>query len=724
MTPAALAIWVRHVATGAGANALGAAGLPGWLSTDLPFSFHVGGRSSHEFLFAWQRANEVLIEADDRVRAVVVLTDPETGLEVRWEATTHPETLAVEWLVSFRNTRQATAPVLEKLLSLDLMVATDYHDLVVYHATGGIAASDAFEPQQTVLPRNQMSRAPGATGKGGDTEFRLAPAGGRSSNGVLPYFNVEAAWDIWRGLVVGIGWSGQWEATVSRFASAPAAPTQPDLRGPNPSVGAFRSLDRLRLTAGIAGVRLALQPGEEIRTARILLIPWTGDRQAGQNQLRRHLYRQAPMRRGQPPLPALFSNLGIVEPGTGALGMCSSFDELASLGARLGVEDIVLDAGWYSRRPDPDVAADRAWVAAVGNYGVRDDVFPNGLRPLAEHVRRLGAGFGLWFEPERVAHGTRTFLEHRDWLFHTPLRHGYVFNLGNPAARAWLTDLISGLIDELGIAWYRHDANADYLPVWRAEDPADRQGISEMRYIEGLYQFWSDLLARHPELHIDGCASGGRRMDFVALRHHHGQTHTDWLWGDPGAMQAIMHGGNQWLPSIYFNNWMGTQSAPTADTPEVRSNFFSALGGGMNLGWRMLNTRTTVDVDLGRRWLGEFGDLRNLVLGDMYPLLPHTLSEGAWLVSQYDRPEVGQGMIVAFRRRWCAGASVSVQPRGLDPRETYRLIFASGRPEQSVRGSELLAGLTIEVADAPGHEVIRYVGPGVPFQHVQQEESS
>jgi alpha-galactosidase len=699
--------WIRRLVTADVGPSLGTTGSPGWLSTDLPFSFNYGGQSFRDLIPGWRRVGEVH-EEHGQLRAMVVLTDPTTGLEVRWEATTEPATPAIEWLVSFRNTSRTSAPVLEALLSLDLVAATDYHDLVVYHATGGIAAPDAFEPQQTVLPRNQMSRAPGATGKGGDTEFRLGPTGGRSSNGVLPYFNVEATWDTWRGLVVGVGWSGQWEATVSRFASAPASPTQPDLRGPNPSVGVYRGLDRLRVTAGMAGVRLALEPGEEIRTARILLIPWTGDRHSGQNRLRRHLYRHAPVRNGKPPLPALLSNLGIVEPGTGALGMGSTFEDLASVATSLGVEDVVVDAGWYSRTPDPEVSADRAWVLAVGNYDVRGDVFPNGLRPLADHVRHLGAGFGLWFEPERVGPGTATFLEHRDWLFPAPLRHGYVFNLGIPAARAWLTDVVSGLIDELGIAWYRHDANADYLPVWRAADPPDRQGISEIRYIDGLYRFWSDLLSRHPGLHIDGCASGGRRMDFEALRHHHGQTHTDWLWGDPSAMQSIMHAANQWLPSIYFTNWMGTQSAPTADSPEIRSSFFSALGGGMNLGWRMLNTATPVDVELARRWLGEFRDLRPLMLGDMYPLVPHSLSEGAWLVSQYDRPELGQGLIVGFRRRWCESSSAQVRPRGLDPQATYRLTYASGRPVQERRGADLLAGVLVEVADAPGHDVIRY----------------
>ena len=92
----------------------------------------------------------------------------------------------------------------------------------------------------------------------------------------------------------------------------------------------------------------------------------------------------------------------------------------------------------------------------------------------------------------------------------------------------------------------------------------------------------------------------------------------------------------------------------------------------MNLGWRMLNTAAPIDVALGRRWLHEFAELRALMLGDMYPLLPHSLSEGAWLAAQYDRPELGQGMIVVFRRRW--SAEQAVQPAAARTRSERRAI--------------------------------------------------
>ncbi|HEV8638300.1 MAG TPA: glycoside hydrolase family 36 protein [Chloroflexota bacterium] len=703
---AALARWVRRVWAGETEPPVGAPGTDGWLSAALPFSFQYGGRPSAELLPTWSRQTAVRDE-EGRTVLTVRLTDPTTGLVVTWEAALDKELLAVEWLLTFRNDGAADTPPVEDVRALDLVAATDYHELVVHHATGGIAAPDAFEPQQTVVPRPPSSRAPGATGKGGQTEFRLAPTGGRSSNGVLPYFNVEASWGGARGIVVGIGWSGQWEARVGRVGSRPVEPRQPDFRGPNPGQAALRGADRLRIEAGMEEVHVSLHPGEQIRSPRILLIPWADERMRGQNLLRRYLYRHAPKLNGEPPQPALFCNVGIVEPDGAAFGAGYTYEELAGLAAGLGADYLVVDAGWYAVPTDGGVPAERAWVHGVGNYSVRQDVFPGGLRPLSDAVRRAGMGFGLWFEPERAVAGTEVHREHPDWLFETPLGHGQVFDLGNAAARRWLTDTISRLIDELGVGWYRHDANANYLPVWRAADPPDRRGISEIRCVEGLYQFWRDLLDRHPGLHIDGCASGGRRMDFEALRHHHGQTHTDWLWGDPAAMQSILHGGSQWLPGIYFDSWLGTDAAPSADAAEPRYGFFSAFGGGMNLGWRMFNARA-FDVELGRRWVAEYRALRHLTLGDFYPLLPHTTSESEWLASQYDRPELGEGALVAFRRRFCPVSTIHLHPRALDPDASYLVTRQSTGAREERSGRELAAGVEIRLAEAPAHEVLHY----------------
>ena len=55
------------------------------------------------------------------------------------------------------------------------------------------------------------------------------------------------------------------------------------------------------------------------------------------------------------------------------------------------------------------------------------------------------------------------------------------------------------------------------LDFWRGNDPPDRQGMTEIRYIEGLYALWDEPRGRHPGLLIDDCASGGRRIDLEMI---------------------------------------------------------------------------------------------------------------------------------------------------------------------------------------------------------------
>jgi alpha-galactosidase len=681
--------WVRRVWAGEAAP-LGSPGLEGWWAPELPFSFRYGGQPAAQLLPQWLRHIDRTLLPEGRTVYRLLLADPATGLEVTWEAATYPDLPAVEWVLFFRNGGTTMTPLLEEVRALDLTLATDHHELVVYFATGGHATPDAFQPHAAVLSRTEP--------------FRLAAVGGRSSNGVLPYFNVEATWDSDRGVMVAVGWTGQWEAVVTRLSAGPPPVVEPDLRGPHPQLSRFRNATRLRIEAGMQDMHLSLYPGERIRTPRILLIPWEHDRLHGHNLLRRFLHQHvAPKLDGAPPLPAMWCSLGIIDPKSGTLGAGFSLMDLSLQGASLPVDYVLVDAGWYT--PTEPGAS---WAASVGNYRVRSDLFPAGLRPLADAVHRAGKGFGLWFEPERVAKGSEFFREHQEWLYPTPLGQSYIVNLGLPEARSWLIDTISRLIDEIGIDWYRHDANADYLPVWRASDPPDRRGISEIRHIEGLYALWSDLMARYPRLYMEGCASGGRRMDFEALRYHHGYFFTDWMVGDPCGMQSIVHGASLWFPGNYMHNVMGPQAAPITDTAEQRYGFFSALGGGMMFGWRAFTPRASLDLDLGRRWMAEFRRLRHLAVGDFYPLLPYTLSEGHWLAAQWDRPELGEGMVVAFRRRYCPRPSVLVQLQGLVPEAMYRLRWHSTGLEHERAGHQLMAGVTITLPQAPAHEVLHY----------------
>ena len=69
---------------------------------------------------------------------------------------------------------------------------------VLHWAKGGVASFDDFAPQETPLK-------PGA-------KVHLQPGDGRSSNQVLPFFNVATPGG---GVVLAVGWSGEWAADFS-----------------------------------------------------------------------------------------------------------------------------------------------------------------------------------------------------------------------------------------------------------------------------------------------------------------------------------------------------------------------------------------------------------------------------------------------------------------------------------------------------------------------------
>ena len=65
---------------------------------------------------------------------------------------------------------------------------------------------------------------------------------------------------------------------------------------------------------------------------------------------------------------------------------------------------------------------------------------------------------------------------------------------------------------------YRQDYNTGMLTEYgELTDGENRKGITEIKHIMGLYRLWDTLLSRFPNLVIDNCASGGRRIDIETL---------------------------------------------------------------------------------------------------------------------------------------------------------------------------------------------------------------
>ena len=82
-----------------------------------------------------------------------------------------------------------------------------------------------------------------------------------------------------------------------------------------------------------------------------------------------------------------------------------------------------------------------------------------------------------------------------------------VLDFGNPAARSWAVERFSGLIQNLSIGIYRQDANIDPMYYWWTDEAEDRQGMTEIKYVMGMYSYWDELQRRNPSLIMDSCAS-------------------------------------------------------------------------------------------------------------------------------------------------------------------------------------------------------------------------
>jgi alpha-galactosidase len=409
---------------------------------------------------------------------------------------------AVEWVLKFKNENKTDTPIIANVKALDCVFKGE-GNFILHRAKGSNAQRDDFAPVEESLDSN--------------IQLRITPIGGRSSNTAsLPFFNLENKGK--EGVIVGVGWSGQW---VAEFAK--------DKKG-------------VKVSVGMELVNLKLYPGEEIRTPRILLLFWQGDDYIGsQNLFRKFLVvHHIPKVNGIPvTLPFSCSSSGPPDEANNA-SVENQLEFVAPFVKYYGVEYLWIDAGWFVG----------GWPNGVGNWFPRENGFPNGFHPLVQEIKKMGMkGLILWFEPERVFRETWIDREHPDWVLRLPGNPNGLLNLGNEEALTWLTDYLSEMIKREGISVYRQDFNMDPLPYWRSADPPDRQGITEIRYVEGLYRLWDELLRRNPGLIVDNCASGGRRIDLETISRSVMLWRTDYQYYEPNGQQCHTYGISFYLPT-------------------------------------------------------------------------------------------------------------------------------------------------------------------------------
>lgn len=641
-------------------------------ASNLPFSFVYGGAKSTQFLASWKFEQTPPKTAAGVTERTLIWSDPATGLQVRCVASEFPGVPVVEWVLYFKNAGTTNSPILSELLPLDGGVSLKRDvPAVVHYAKGSECRSDDFSP--LLAPLGPTAATPQAPWIGEGNPLRLGSKEGRSSCGMLPFFNVDAGT---RGVIGAIGWTGDWMANL------------------------YRTDAEVRLRAGMIRTHLRLFPGEEIRTPRISLLFWQGDRMRGQNLWRRFvLAHHSPRVDGKPArVPVSLCTWG------GNFAAKHIAHGRWCKDNQLPVDFLWVDAGWFGK-DEAKVGANvfnSNWGALVGDWFPNPGYFPEGLGPVGKALKEMGMGFLLWLEPERVHKGTMWTREHPEFL-RGPIGNNYFFDLGNPAARRALTDYLAKLIQDGNISCYRQDFNMDPRPFWDAVDAPDRVGMAEIGHITGLYQMWDELLARCPGLIIDNCSSGGRRIDLETM------SRSIPLWRSdvqcfPGfsgaAMQGQTHGLGFWVPL----------SAGCCDREETYM-FRSALGQGLDLIMYEFekDNRKHFSLDWLRQRLAELNQVRDYFLGDFHPLIAFSMAEDSWAAWQFDRPDLGAGAVLAFRRPQSPYQDARLNLKGLMPEAEYEFHDADTGTVTRLTGKQCLEeGLRVAIDAKPGSALLTY----------------
>ena len=557
-------------------------------------------------------------------------------------------------VLKLKNTGAANSGQITAVKTLDLEIPCTQKPL--YHSLQGDSkGAESFMPIDFQLSDN----------------YHEEPFGGRSSNTTgFPYFDLsyDGKTDVFA-----IGWTGQWSKDITPTNSG------------------------VRVQIGLCDCDFYLLPGEEVRFPSVLI--FHGEDAAGA----RRAFRRLLIDQLSPKFPSLpvavqcfdryfcppSDDIPVDESWASEQGQIRTIDSAKKIG---NIDTLWIDAAWFTK----------GFMGGVGNYTCAEG-FPNGLQPVSDYAHKNGMRFLVWFEPERCDIGTQwNALEPNLLKIDETYPHTLV-NLGDDGARQRMTDNLIRLIGEYGIDIFRQDFNVEPLPYWRAKDVDDRKGITEMKYVAGLYKMWDRLLSTFPHLLIDNCASGGRRLDLeLCMRsvtlwrsdtgcHPDGTEYRTTIWNHNqilGLSEYIpYHACAIWEPDAYIVRSTATQ--------------------GIACNFDIFNPN--FDFALAQKSIDEVQQLKHYWNGDFYPLTKATLDETVWSAYQLALPD--SGAVYVFRRGQSSDSKMVFALNALDADKQYRLTFTDenfNSWEETHSGQALLSGLEIQIDNPRNSTVITY----------------
>ena len=641
-----------------------------FLKNNKRFSFKLGGMN------AWDSDYKSEVTSDGNEVTAVYLFD--CGIKITNIAKKYDKFGAYEWVNYIENTSEQPSEIISDLWDCDCTLPIKYEEnrkweayfpetktaTKVYAPTGSVWSETEFSCDIDAICDNRRINHiyPGDTKE-------YSASGGRSSEERAPFFNIHKDGE---GYIFAIGWTGQWKCQISR------------------------ANDSITFKSKIEDTFFRLMPGEKIRTSSVVIMPYKCDVADSHNKWRRLVKENFSLigKEGRDQNGPLCAGIW------GGMKTQSVLDRIETIKKNaVPFEYIWMDAGWYGidTKPTPD-EFEGDWGCHTGDWRVSPLVHPNGLKDVSKAVHDAGMKFLLWFEPERVIRTTPTAVNHPEYFLSSdnPYDDNRLLNLGNEEAWKYCFETLSKLIEELNIDCYRQDFNFPPLAYWRKNDDPDRKGITEIKHINGMYRLWDELLKKFPNLIIDNCASGGRRIDIETLRR------SIPLWRSDLQCPANYDIEGSQCHNQNFNLWMpysGTGSGRSYDEYRIRSAYAAALTTNYSYSERENFCDTEEKVNFIKRYTEEYLKVRPFFSEDFYPLTELSEKLDVWCAMQLNRPDKNDGIIEVFRRENAPYETACFVLRGLDESADYLFTDADGG-EFTVSGKELMEnGFKINIPD-------------------------
>ena len=196
--------------------------------------------------------------------------------------------------------------------------------------------------------------------------------------------------------------------------------------------------------------------------------------------------------------------------------------EITAEAVKLGIEMFVLDDGWFGNRGcldgapvDGNIGDDRG----LGDWFVNEEKMGGSIKNIVDKVNEMGLKFGLWIEPEMVNENSQLYKAHPDWALQIPGkppvlgRSQLVLDFTRDEVVDNIFEQITKVVDSANIEYIKMDMNRSICEAYSAAAGHQNFGEITYKYVLGVYKFLDKLIARYPDMLIEGCSSGGARYD-------------------------------------------------------------------------------------------------------------------------------------------------------------------------------------------------------------------